>query len=99
LSRHTARVKVVCSGAEGTLCTGTVAFGLRVRVHGRLRTLALGSARLRIKAGKQAAVSIKLNRTGVARFNAADHRLTVTATGKINGGQAAAVKIRLTLKR
>lgn len=99
LSRDTARVMVACSGAKGTLCIGTLAFGLRVRVHGRLKTVALGSVTLRIKAGTLAVVSVKLNRNGIARFNAADDHLTVTATAEINGGQAAAGKIRLRLKQ
>jgi YVTN family beta-propeller protein len=95
LSKGTARVKLACSGAKGSLCTGTLAFSVRVKVHRRSRALMLGSAALRVEAGRTAEISVKLNRSGRSRFAAAHHRLTVTATATIDGGQAAARKLRL----
>jgi hypothetical protein len=81
-----AAVKLVCRGASGERCDGTLKLTLRVRVttgRGRHRrqkvvTLTLGRADVHLSAGGRGTVSVRLSNT--ARLLLGSGRLRVTAT-------------------
>jgi DNA-binding beta-propeller fold protein YncE len=100
-SKTKVRVTISCAGPAGA-CTGSLKLTVRARTkaHGKLRTLTIGSARVKVTAGKSRIVSISISKLGRSLRHKKTLKATVTLTvPKATGQPAAKTTKKVTLTR
>jgi hypothetical protein len=102
VSKNKVRVTISCQGPAGGTCTGSLTLTVRARTkaRGKLRTLTIGQARVKLSAGKSGPVTINLNSRGRSLLRKQTLKAKITLTVPNATGQPAAKSTkRVTMKR